>query len=131
MKPACLTCGYPRFRPEGHAVWCAPHNAREEAAHGHPSLNCYSLHGCRCDRCSAAEATHLAEREARKAARPVAPHPSLNWYTNKGCRCDECRQLMRAYNQRRRSRDRLTVASSLSSAVPAGRVEGSENGAVT
>lgn len=29
MKTACFTCGYPRFRPEGHAVWCEPHNKRE------------------------------------------------------------------------------------------------------
>lgn len=29
--PACLTCGHPRFRREGHAEWCASWEAKSQA----------------------------------------------------------------------------------------------------
>lgn len=59
----------------------------------HGTITAYAHHGCRCDRCKAAN--RHAQQEARDRRRtggiPEHVHGSENGYSNYRCRCKRCR----------------------------------------
>jgi hypothetical protein len=58
----------------------------------HGTVNAYTYHGCRCDRCKEAnrEATAAARDRRQKAGVPPEAHGTVNAYSNYRCRCAEC-----------------------------------------
>lgn len=80
----------------------------------HGTANGYNNLGCRCDRCRAAWAAYVNDRNhrtgrhvprdvylAEMADRPI-PHGTESGYRDRGCRCRWCRDAS-AYARRRRS----------------------------
>lgn len=66
----------------------------------HGSVNGYTNHGCRCERCRAAEARRQKRWRASVSLRPDDPqHGTNNGYTNYGCRCPRCSAAHKAYNR--------------------------------
>lgn len=63
----------------------------------HGAVTAYGYHGCRCDRCKAANtAAQQAARNRRAAAAafeqiPRQVHGTENGYSNYRCRCDRCK----------------------------------------
>lgn len=72
----------------------------------HGSVNAYTNHNCRCDRCKAANARQQkAARERRRQTPyeeiPAQVHGTENGYTNWGCRCGPCTD---AHNENARNK---------------------------
>ena len=72
----------------------------------HGTLNAYSNHGCRCDRCKAANAKYKADMRAarRSAPTPRDVHGTDAGYREYGCRCKRCKAAHA--EARRASRDK-------------------------
>lgn len=69
--------------------------AMEDPATPHGTFGGYNNHGCRCDRCRAANAAEFARSKAARADRlrmdpTLAPHGVASTYGNWGCRCRPC-----------------------------------------
>lgn len=62
-----------------------------DVRHGTPGA--YTNHGCRCEKCKAANAEAQRSYRARRAAREVPwdVHGTVNGYANWLCRCNLCR----------------------------------------
>ncbi len=78
-----------------------PHGPRAT----HPSRNCYTRHGCRCEACvelnRGAQTVYREMRRGDPAPRVHGIHPSLTCYNHHGCRCDGCRVLNSDYESSR------------------------------
>src|SRR4051794_33790058 len=98
----------------------------------HGTANGYVRHGCRCDECTAANASRARDYYARKlVGLPRTPkrkaqaaeqrkrrfeqglpdpddkrHGTLNGYSSWGCRCTRCTATKRIYANRRRQAQR-------------------------
>lgn len=59
----------------------------------HGTINAYSYHGCRCDRCKAAQKESVAAARDRRqnGEIPEHVHGTENGYSNYRCRCDRCK----------------------------------------
>lgn len=59
----------------------------------HGTINAYGYHGCRCDRCKAANTEAQQEARDRRQLAEVPPevHGTENGYSNYRCRCDRCK----------------------------------------
>lgn len=82
----------------------------------HGTINAYHNHGCRCGRCKDANTKDVAERKARRLAKPTPDHVhgSENGYGNYGCRCGPCTAAWTTASveraKRRRARQREAAA---------------------
>lgn len=77
----------------------------------HGTVNGYSNHGCRCQKCRDAWTPAVLELRHARAAKitPDDPrHGTYNFYVNHRCRCELCREANRLAAAERKARNSVT-----------------------